>query len=471
MKPFNADDISAFMSFIIWTHLTVILLWTTGFVSLIILLLNTVMAQNYLATKFGELITNNNSNNSLIIFENAILPDLKSGKIVFQNVFVSKRPRDEQDNKFIKGSQLEAVTRAKLALQQQQRNYFQFIFDPKFKEGNYTQYDLTIKEIIVSLSFVKWFQGKGLIEEMTVNGIRGVMDRTNVHWEEGDDPRNYLNVKKPGDFDIDNFKMNDVLFTLYPPDGLRPFKVSIYTCELDKLRQQWFFYDFLNANFISGKYDGSLFTINKRYNSRGHLVTTWRVDNLNIDNLNGGVQGPFSWITSGKVDMVGDIRIRPKLKEVPEKENKQRIEFPFKGTDFWKKILYKWQQHLNEEYESQELVLDYYLKLHDVHAEVPIINDDLNIWNSALIRPIVSYINSNNMYIPIRCQIVKPLNDFDGSWTIYDSTLNDDLNEQVFHSLQEYVIDEERRSLRLKKIGFWSLQLILQVILVSLGSI
>lgn len=54
MKPFNVDDMSAFVSVFLWTHLTMILLWTTGFFSLIILLLNTVMAQDYLATKFGE---------------------------------------------------------------------------------------------------------------------------------------------------------------------------------------------------------------------------------------------------------------------------------------------------------------------------------------------------------------------------------------------------------------------------------
>ena len=474
MKPFNVDDMSAFFSFFLWTHLTMILLWTTGFFSLIILLLNTVMAQDYLATKFGEIITNNNSSNLLIVFENAILPDLKSGKIVFQNVFVSKRPRDNTENKVIKASQLEAARRAEYALQSQQKIYLPVIFDPKFKEGNYTQYDLTIKEVEVSLSFTKWFQGRGLIEEMSINGIRGVVDRTNVQWKEGDDPRNYLNVKQPGDFDINNFKMNDVLFTLYPPDGLRPFKVSIYTCELEKLRQQWFFFDFLNANFISGKYDGSLFTVNKRYNSSGKRVTSWRVDNLNIDNLNGGVEGPFSWITSGKVDMIGDIKINNKYKDKEDENllfsNGNNSE-PFKPGHFWKRALYQWQQHLNEEHESQELELNYYLKLHNVHAEVPIINDNLNIWNSALIRPIVSYINNNNTYIQISCDVVKPVNDFDGSWTIYDSTLHDDLNAKVFDAFQEFVIDEERRSLRLKKIGFWSLQLVLQVILMSLGNI
>lgn len=474
MKPFNVDDMSAFVSVFLWTHLTMILLWTTGFFSLIILLLNTVMAQDYLATKFGEIITNNNSSNMLIVFENAILPDLKSGKIVFQNVFVSKRPRDKKENKVIKASQLEAARRAEYALQSQQKIYLPVIFDPKFKEGNYTQYDLTIKELEVSLSFKKWFQGRGLIEEMSISGIRGVVDRTNVQWKEGDDPRNYLNVKQPGDFEINNFKMNDVLFTLYPPDGLRPFKVSIYTCELEKLRQQWFFFDFLNANFISGKYDGSLFTVNKRYNSSGKRVTSWRVDNLNIDNLNGGVEGPFSWITSGKVDMMGDIKINNKYKDRADKNwlftNGDNQE-PFKPGHFWKKALYQWQQHLNEEHESQELELNYYLKLHNVHAEVPIINENLNIWNSALIRPIVSYINNNNTYIQISCDVVKPVSDFDGSWTIYDSTLQDDLNEKVFDALQEFVVDEERRSLRLKKIGFWSLQLVLQVILMSLGNI
>lgn len=474
MKPFNVDDMSAFVSVFLWTHLTMILLWTTGFFSVIILLLNTVMAQDYLATKFGEIITNNNSSNMLIVFENAILPDLKSGKIVFQNVFVSKRPRDKKENKVIKASQLEAARRAEYALQSQQKIYLPVIFDPKFKEGNYTQYDLTIKELEVSLSFKKWFQGRGLIEEMSISGIRGVVDRTNVHWKEGDDPRNYLNVKQPGDFEINNFKMNDVLFTLYPPDGLRPFKVSIYTCELEKLRQQWFFFDFLNANFISGKYDGSLFTVNKRYNSSGKRVTSWRVDNLNIDNLNGGVEGPFSWITSGKVDMMGDIKINNKYKDRADKNwlfcNGDNQE-TFKPGHFWKKALYQWQQHLNEEHESQELELNYYLKLHNVHAEVPIINENLNIWNSALIRPIVSYINNNNTYIQISCDVVKPVSDFDGSWTIYDSRLHDDLNEKVFDALQEFVIDEERRSMRLKKIGFWSLQLVLQVILMSLGNI
>ena len=167
---------------------------------------------------------------------------------------------------------------------------------------------------------------------------------------------------------------------------------------------------------------------------------------MNIDNLNGGVEGPFSWITSGKVDMIGDIKINNKYKDKEDENwlfsNGNNSE-PFKPGHFWKRALYQWQKHLNEEHESQELELNYYLKLHNVHAEVPIINDNLNIWNSALIRPIVSYINNNNTYIQISCDVVKPVNDFDGSWTIYDSTLHDDLNAKVFDAFQEFVIDEE----------------------------
>ena len=34
-----------------------------------------------------------------------------------------------------------------------------------------------------------------------------------------------------------------------------------------------------------------------------------RVDSLNIDHLNTGLEGPFGWITSGRVDMIGDVMV------------------------------------------------------------------------------------------------------------------------------------------------------------------
>ncbi|SSD62174.1 related to Mitochondrial distribution and morphology protein 31 [Saccharomycodes ludwigii] len=443
--------------------------------------MNTVLAQEYVALKVGETITENNPNLQ-VIFENAIVPDWKGGKITFNNVFVSKRPQVNNagagvtgkkiKNTFSKGSQREAAERAKLALSEKQL----LINENSFDKGNYAQYDLTIDQVNVSLNFSKWFSGKGIIDELEINGVRGVVDRTHVIWKEHDDPRNYLNVHKPGDFELDKFVMNDVLFTLYQPNGFRPFKVSIFNCELPRLRKHWFFYDLLNATAISGTYDNSLFTIHKKFTpdsgKKQHnyiyvddpitIVTTMRVDNLNIDHLNAGIKGPFGWITRGQVDMVGNIRVVPisATGKIPVIVNpKEFLENLLLSSDY---------DHMK----NNKMIIDFYLKLHNVEAQVPLLTSELSYINNALIRPIVGYINSRKAtYIPINCRIVKNLDDFAGSWTIYDSLLMDNLSEKVYDSFAAYVVDDERRSLRVKRIGFWSLQLMLQLILMSLGAL
>ena len=102
-----------------------------------------------------------------------------------------------------------------------------------------------------------------MIETLELKGMRGVVDRTHVHWKPDDDATNYKNIHQPGDFEFESFRMEDVLFTLMQPNGFRKFNVAIYNCELSKLRKHWLFYDFLNANVMSGAYDNSLFTIHK----------------------------------------------------------------------------------------------------------------------------------------------------------------------------------------------------------------
>ena len=91
MRPFNSDDIGAFISWVVVSNVVIIILWTTTFSSLIIYLMNTVFAQEYLATKVGNLLTKNSALS--VVFESAIVPDWSSGKIRFNKVFVSRRPK------------------------------------------------------------------------------------------------------------------------------------------------------------------------------------------------------------------------------------------------------------------------------------------------------------------------------------------------------------------------------------------
>jgi distribution and morphology protein 31 len=192
-------------------------------------------------------------------------------------------------------------------------------------DGNYTQFDVTIDTVNVTLSFIKWWNGRGLLKDVEVKGVRGVVDRTSVRWNGDDvDPLSYRHEHNPGDFELDYFKLEDLLVTVHQPGGFRPFSISIFSCELPQLRKQWLFYDFLSASHMSGSYDGSLFTIHPRQIHGMSNATAvrqddsgepspWkkfsrlRIDGLKIDHLNRNAEGAFGWIYEGNVDIVADV--------------------------------------------------------------------------------------------------------------------------------------------------------------------
>ncbi len=40
---------------------------------------------------------------------------------------------------------------------------------------NYTMFDINLEEVEVTLSFMRWFDGKGLVKDAKVKGVRGVV--------------------------------------------------------------------------------------------------------------------------------------------------------------------------------------------------------------------------------------------------------------------------------------------------------
>ncbi|KAK4041386.1 mitochondrial distribution and morphology proteins-domain-containing protein [Parachaetomium inaequale] len=317
MRPWNADEWGAFVSWFLFGHIVWILVGTTTFFSLVILTINTVFAQETLAKWIGDYLTQ--SAGLTVVFESAIVPKWKDNVITFRNVFVSRRPG--QGRSTVKKGSSNAAAEAAAARKADQETALVEEED----DGNYTQFDVTIDTVNVTLSFIKWWNGKGLLKDVEVKGVRGVVDRTSVQWSaEGEDPLTYRHEHNPGDFELDHFKMEDLLVTVHQPSGFRPFSISIFSCELPQLRRQWLFYDFLSASHMSGSYDGSLFTIhprqihgisstNDRRQDEFGDSSVWkkfsrlRIDGLKIDHLNRGVEGPFGWIYEGNVDIVADV--------------------------------------------------------------------------------------------------------------------------------------------------------------------
>lgn len=474
VRPFNADEIGAFFSWFLLGHVLWIILGTTTFFSLAIFAVNTVFAQETLARWVGNYLTK--SSGVKVVFESAIVPKWGDGVITFKNVFVSRRP-GQGASKVSKGSpSTVAAAAAAAARAEKSKDPGETILigaksddEEEEEDANYTQFDLSLDTVNVTLSFTKWFNSKGLLRDVEIKGVRGVIDRTLVHYT-GDyvDPRTYKHEHNPGDFEINSFKLEDLLVTVHQPHHFRPFSVSIFSCDLPQLRRQWLFYDFLAANIMSGSFDDSLFTIHPRQ-MHGHVggqlgsgleingkAASWkkhsrlRIDGLNIDHLNRGVEGPFSWIHEGNVDIVADLMFPADNDESISKfmsdfygrmeatvtSNRQ----PPKARE--PAILNDIKAHKDDrstastdsgssDDDKRFLVLDLKVHLNDIRAAVPIFTKDLSYVNNALIRPIVAYMNSRRTFIPINCRVVKRASEFDGSWTIFDSGLMDDLSAEV----------------------------------------
>ena len=472
VRPFNADEIGAFFSWFLLGHVLWIILGTTTFFSLAIFAVNTVFAQETLARWVGNYLTK--SSGVKVVFESAIVPKWGDGVITFKNVFVSRRP-GQGAGKVSKGSpSTEAAAAAAAARAEKSKDSgetltFSDKIDEEEEDANYTQFDLSLDTINVTLSFTKWFNSKGLLRDVEIKGVRGVIDRTPVHYT-GDyvDPRTYKHEHNPGDFEINSFKLEDLLVTVHQPHDFRPFSISIFSCDLPQLRRQWLFYDFLSANIMSGSFDESLFTIHPRQ-MHGHVggqlgsgleingqATPWkkhsrlRIDGLNIDHLNRGVEGPFSWIHEGNVDIVADLIFPADNDESITKvmsDFYDRMEatvtssrYPQKSPESIRindidvhkdaKLTSTTGPGLSDD-DKRFLVMDLRVHLNDIRAAVPIFTKDLSYVKNALIRPIVAYMNSRRTFIPINCRVVKRASEFDGSWTIFDSGLMDDLSAEV----------------------------------------
>ena len=472
VRPFNADEIGAFFSWFLLGHVLWIILGTTTFFSLAIFAVNTVFAQETLARWVGNYLTK--SSGVKVVFESAIVPKWGDGVITFKNVFVSRRP-GQGAGKVSKGSPSTEAAAAVAAARAERLNdagetsAISAKSDEQEEDANYTQFDLSLDTVNVTLSFTKWFNSKGLLRDVEIKGVRGVIDRTSVHYT-GDyvDPRTYKHEHNPGDFEINSFKLEDLLVTVHQPRDFRPFSISIFSCDLPQLRRQWLFYDFLSANIMSGSFDESLFTIHPRQ-IHGHVggqlgsgleingqTTPWkkhsrlRIDGLNVDHLNRGVEGPFSWIHEGNVDIVADLMFPADNDEsiakvmsdfydrmeatVTSNRQPQKSRESIRINDI---NVHKDDESTastdsgSSEDDKRFLVMDLRVHLNDIRAAVPIFTKDLSYVNNALIRPIVAYMNSRRTFIPINCRVVKRVSEFDGSWTIFDSGLMDDLSAEV----------------------------------------
>ncbi|WVQ93837.1 hypothetical protein IAU59_000915 [Kwoniella sp. CBS 9459] len=508
-RRFNTDDLSAFASFFVLGNTLWILIGTTTFVSAVFATLNSLSLQEYVARWISDYMTYNTG--VTVIFESAIVPRWGASTIVFKNVYISRRPAEQENIKPTKTAT--AKPPSPIPFLSSAISPDTYLAPPLASEtDNYTMFDVNIDEVEVSLSFMRWLDGKGLVKDAKVKGVRGVVDRRSVWWDTSKplEPADFRHQTHPGDFEFESFHVEDALVTIYQPGGQRPFNFSIFSAVIGPLRKRWLFYDMMSAEGITGQFDNCLFSLHMpqklgKTREEGDLVkrmARFRIDGMPIEHAQyaTGHTGPMSWITSGKLDAVLDIKFpyhpddQVDFKALFEEIGRNVVTIthgvhpddprgaidsansasaaaaasPPRGVIPGQARLARpplrapstpgLELSEEEREERRQVVVDIDLRFRDLKAAVPIYTTDLSVTNNALIRPIVAFINANRTLVPIHCQVAADLNDFDGSWTLFETGLMTSVSDQIYAALAHHVSSEGANSKRIRQVGFWGIQ-------------
>eukprot|EP01132_Coremiostelium_polycephalum_P000830 gene830-1037_t len=383
-KPLTSDQIFAIFSWLLFGTGSLVIVGTTMVVSLILWIVNTFEFSEWAANKIGKYLTNNTG--ITITFDSA-RGEWKTGHIRIENVNVSRRPRGDEHLSTIQ---------------------------------------LSIKQIDIKLSLLWMLEGRGLIQECLVSGVRGTIDRRTEGFYVNNNMIYPRKKKAPGDFVFEKLEVKDLLITFYLPDrSHRPLSISIYNLESDRFRKQWLLIDLLSSKNISGKFDNSLFQFTTPQNhtvdnnkASNYQVRELKIDGVNIDILSRNATGPLGWIKEGTID----INLNLHIPNIPDHE-----------------IL-----------ESEQDTIEY--GIIPIDEVAPLYTPELSYLSNALAHPIVAYINSHSKHIPLNFNFAMNIRQFNGSWTPSQASFWDMLSASVAQELSMKV-QETKNVTTLKKVA------------------
>lgn len=275
-RPLAKDDFWAIISWLFVGHGAFLLVGTTTFASVVLLVANSLQIQEYVAGKIGKYLTR--STGVLVSFGSAE-PNWKDGKLTFKNVRLVCGPPAAPE-----------------------------------KDDNYTQFDITVDRFDVTISMARLLEGRGLARSCDAHGVRGIIDRSRVRAIDG-----WRYHSKPGDFELDSVTVKDALVNIVSAD-FRPFSVSILHADLPRLRKAYLLYDILCVESAVGLFDKCLFSIHTpqveiqegetRRKANYDQIRHLKIDNLNVDHFSSGSKvGPLSWLQRGTVGIDAFVQL------------------------------------------------------------------------------------------------------------------------------------------------------------------
>jgi distribution and morphology protein 31 len=116
-----------------------------------------------------------------IIFESAIVPKWKDSRISFKHVYITRRPKNDTNKLDKTGRGVYAVALgydvsnhpANHTIDDEEDDTVKYQYSDE--DIKWSMFDLSVDSIDVTLSLWRWLDGKGLVKDAVVKGVRGVL--------------------------------------------------------------------------------------------------------------------------------------------------------------------------------------------------------------------------------------------------------------------------------------------------------
>jgi mitochondrial distribution and morphology protein 31 len=115
-----------------------------------------------------------------VIFESAIVPKWKDSRISFKNVYITRRPKTGANGLDESGRAIHAAALGYDISNHPANHRIDDDEDGHYKRQHsvedieWSMFDLNVDSIDVTLSLWRWLDGKGLVKDAVVKGVRGV---------------------------------------------------------------------------------------------------------------------------------------------------------------------------------------------------------------------------------------------------------------------------------------------------------
>lgn len=332
------------------------------------------------------------------------------------------------------------------------------------------RFSATVKQLSVSLLFRKWCEGKGLIHSAEVLGMHAqVHQPRHVRIATGE-----LLIEPL--YDLGAVKVRDSFVEVHGETGTAPLQVTVFNCDLPRLRGDRLLLDFFSAN-VTGAVNNAMFTIHK-HQTRHDRVVRLKIDGIDLASV-AAPRSKFNWMVGGRAEIEADIRLPPGQEvQVPigwlapsEADRSDGSLLKDAMAALYKTFA---PTRIEQENETEYLVVNATVRFHHAKAALPLTlpvapTAGLPFVLLLDLRLLIAYVNGeHHAPLVVKTMAIEKLGHLHNAASLQHTRMYDAIVADIYEELLRMIKRDERRLVE-ERTHLWLHAVASQLLLLGLG--